>query len=187
MKKLFWILFLCCLSGVTQALEVGGAILDDTAHLGNSNLVLNGAGVRSKFIFDVYAIGLYLNGKKTSTQAVFADPGEKRITLQLLRDVNSEELLFAFQKAIEKNHSDEEMRAMKEPLHDFEALFHIMRLRKGDTIYLDYQRGLGTQVRLNGSERGNIAGAQFYTALLKIWLGDQPAQDDLKLKLLGSH
>lgn len=187
MNKLLGMLFFFCLSGATQALEVGGAILDDTAHLGNSNLVLNGAGIRSKFIFDVYAIGLYLNGKKTSASAVFSDVGEKRIVIQLLRDINAEELLFAFQKAIEKNHSDAEMRAMKEPLHDFEALFHIMRLKKGDAIYLDYQRGLGTQVRLNGSERGNIAGAQFYTALLKIWLGDQPAQNDLKLKLLGGR
>lgn len=188
MKKFIIIIWLMCFSCAAQGVEVGGLMLDDSVHLGSSNLVLNGAGVRSKFIFDVYVAALYLGAKKSSAGAVMSDVGEKRIALHLLRDVSAEELLFAFEKAIKKNHSDEEMMAMKAPLHDFGAIFHIMaRVKKGDVIYFDYQRSTGTNIQINGSERGVIPGSAFYSALLKIWLGDQPAQDDLKLKLLGGQ
>jgi len=60
-------------------------------------------------------------------------------------------------------------------------------LQAGDVILLDYQPAIGTQLTLNGTLRGTIPGRQLYTALLKIWLGEQPAQDDLKLKLLGGQ
>ncbi len=186
MKKYLLIICLICISWTAQGVEVGGEMLDDSAHLGSHNLILNGAGVRSKFIFDVYVVALYLGAKKNSATAVMSDMGEKRITLHLLRDVNAEELLFSFKKAIKKNHTDEELLEIKEQLHDFEMIFHaLVKVKKGDVIFLDYQRSTGTQIRLNGSERGIIVGTAFYTAMLKIWLGEQPAQDDLKQKLLG--
>jgi Chalcone isomerase-like len=49
---------------------------------------------------------------------------------------------------------------------------------------LDYMSG-GTQISLNGTPRGTIAGEAFHRALLKIWLGNKPVQDDLKKSLLG--
>jgi hypothetical protein len=39
---------------------------------------------------------------------------------------------------------------------------------------------------VNGAPRGKpIAGEDFYRALLRIWIGDNPVQDDLKKALLG--
>lgn len=186
MKKLLLIAWLFLLSSSVYAVEVEGVKLADTAHLGNGNLVLNGAGVRSKFIFDLYVAALYLNAKKTSATAVLADPGEKRIALHLLDDISSDNLLYAFNKAIEKNHTDEELRAIKDEMHEFEIIFNKMgRVRKGDVVMLDYLPTAGTLISVNGSSRGAIAGSAFNMALLKIWLGDNPAQEDLKLKLLG--
>ncbi len=44
----------------------------------------------------------------------------------------------------------------------------------------------GTQISLNGKAAGKaIAGEDFYQALLKIWLGKEPVQKDLKQGLLG--
>ncbi len=188
MKKLLMLLLCLSLSLTAQAVELDGIKLDDNAHLGKSNLVLNGAGVRSKFIFDIYIAALYLGTKKSSADAVLADAGEKRVALHLLRDVSGESLLYAFRKAMEDNNSYDELMAMKVPLHEFEMVFHRMgRLKRGDTILLDYQRDVGTQIVLNGVLRGTAPEAAFNTALLKIWLGEQPAQKSLKLKLLGGR
>ncbi|MDD4928241.1 MAG: chalcone isomerase family protein [Gallionella sp.] len=175
-----------CLSSAAQAVEVGGVTLADSIHPGNRSLLLNGAGVRSKLVFDLYVAALYLEAKKTSAAAVLNDAGEKRIALHLMRAIEAEDLLQAFNKAIVKNHTNEEVLAMKPALHEFEMIFNQAgKLKKGDVVAFDYRHDKGTGVAINGVEQGVMVGASFYAALLKIWLGDQPAQADLKLKLLG--
>lgn len=186
MNKILLISVLFCLSFFAQGVELKGVKLEERTHLGNSNLILNGAGVRSKFVFDLYVTALYLSNKKGSAASVLSDTGEKRIALYLLDDISSENLLYAFNSAIEKNHTERELRAMKDALHEFGIIFHRMgRVNQGDVILLDYQPAIGTQIRVNSTLRGTIPGLEFNIALLKIWLGDNPAQEDLKLKLLG--
>jgi hypothetical protein len=188
MKKLLLLTMLLCMSLNVHAQEVASVHLDDTAHLGGSNLVLNGAGVSSKFIFDSYVAALYLTAKKSSATNVLTDAGDKRIYLHVLRDISAEDLLYDLSTAIEKNHTDAELQAMKIARQEFEMIFHTMvKVNKGDVIILDYQRGLGTQISVNGGVRGTIVSAAFNTALLKIWLGENPVQEDLKQKLLGGH
>jgi hypothetical protein len=47
-------------------------------------------------------------------------------------------------------------------------------------------RSSETQVVIQGKPAGKpIAGEDFYRALLRIWVGDRPVQDDLKKALLG--
>ena len=56
----------------------------------------------------------------------------------------------------------------------------------GMTITLDWT-GAATQLTVNGKPAGKpIAGEDFYRALLRIWLGDKPVQNDLKKSLLGA-
>jgi hypothetical protein len=57
--------------------------------------------------------------------------------------------------------------------------------RKGMRITLDWTPA-GTQMSVDGRAAGApIAGEDFYRALLKIWLGENPVQADLKKALLG--
>ncbi len=188
MKKL--ILLVCCvlMSWNVSALEVGGVKLTDSVHLGSRDLALNGAGVRSKFIFDLYVAALYLGEKKTSSAAVLGDAGEKRLALHLLRDISAETLSGSFNKAIRNNHSAAELSVLDVSLKEFAAIFATMsEVKKGDVITLDYLPASGTQVSVNGAVKGVVAGAAFNTALLKVWLGEKPAQEDLKKKLLGGE
>jgi hypothetical protein len=58
--------------------------------------------------------------------------------------------------------------------------------KKGMAITLDWLPGAGTQMTVDGRYAGApIAGEDFYRALLRIWLGPKPVQDDLKKALLG--
>ena len=57
--------------------------------------------------------------------------------------------------------------------------------KKGMAINLDWT-GAETQVLIQDQPVGKpIAGQDFYRALLRVWLGDKPVQDDLKKALLG--
>jgi hypothetical protein len=58
-------------------------------------------------------------------------------------------------------------------------------MKDGDEIVLTVSPGTGTTVALNGAEKGTIAGDDFGTALLKVWLGDHPPSEELKAGLLG--
>ena len=52
-------------------------------------------------------------------------------------------------------------------------------------INLDWT-GAETRVLIQDQPVGQpIAGQDFYRALLRVWLGDKPVQDDLKKALLG--
>lgn len=184
MKKILWVLL--CISLHAKAVEIEGVNVPDTAHLGNSNLILNGVGVRSKFFFDVYVTALYTASRKNSTSAVLSDPGEKRIALQFLSNVNAEDLLFSINKFMVANSSEDELNAIKEGRHDFETSVHKMgRINKRDVILFDYIPGVGTKIMMNGSFRGVIPGAGFSAALLKVWLGEKPMQADMKSGMLG--
>ena len=58
--------------------------------------------------------------------------------------------------------------------------------KNGMRITLDWLPGAGTQVTVQGRPTGApIPGEDFYSALLKIWLGEKPVQADLKKALLG--
>src|SRR5204863_312904 len=72
-----------------SAAEVGGVKLDDRVRVQTADLQLNGAGVRTRYFFDVYAIGLYLAEKKADPAAVVALPGNKRVAIHMLRDVGA--------------------------------------------------------------------------------------------------
>jgi len=187
MKRLI-AFFLLCLSAQASALELAGVKLADSAQVGSRELQLNGAGVRSRFFFDLYIAALYLPAKNASLAALLADGGEKRIALHLLVGISADHLHSALKNAIAANHTPAELNALEGALGEFAAVFHaIDEIEKGDVVTLDYLPGVGTRVGVNGAAKGTVSGAPFYGALLKVWLGDKPAQADLRQKLLGGQ
>lgn len=175
------------LAPASHSAEVAGIAFDEQVKLGDVPLVLNGAGVRSKFMFKVYALGLYLPRKAADAAQAIAQPGPKRIRIVTLRDVGAEMFLEGLTKGIEKNHSAAEMAALKARLETFSAtLKGLGELAKGSVVTLDLLPGGVTQLSANGALLGKaIAGEDFYQALLRIWLGGKPAQDSLKAEMLG--
>lgn len=186
MKKLLLGMAVCLLCMPAVALEVAGVKLSDTAQVGTQALVLNGAGVRSKWFFKVYVGALYLPQKQSVADMVIAEEQPQRIAMHMLRDLGSKKLYGAFNEAIQANHDGAELKAMKVQLKQMGDIFNqIGEAKQGDVITLDYQPAGGTQISLNGKVYGTVAGAAFKRALLKIWLGNKPAQDDLKKAMLG--
>ena len=53
-------------------------------------------------------------------------------------------------------------------------------------MFIDFLPEGATRLTVNNEVRGSdVAGEDFFNALLKIWIGNKPVQDDLKQALLG--
>ena len=186
MKKILMLFCGLLLSWNASALELAGVQLADKVQLGNASLQLNGAGIRTRFFFKIYVGALYLPQKQISADAIIADEHEHRMALHILHELSGKKLLNAFNEAIEANQSPADLAALDAQLKQMAQIFDkVKEVEPGDVITLDYLPAGGTQIGVNGTVLGTIAGAAFNRALLKIWLGSKPVQDDLKKGLLG--
>lgn len=174
------------LSLSASALELAGIPVAQKVQVENVSLQLNGAGIRSKNLFDIYICALYLPQKQTSAEAILADEHERRIKLHFVYSLSSARLLKAFNEAIEANYSPAELGALSAQLKQMDQLFSTVdHVKVDDVITIDYLPGTGTRITLSGKPLGTIPGIEFNRALLKIWLGNTPVQADLKKAMLG--
>ena len=187
MKRLLLIFALLSATLAQAAVEVAGVKFDDKARLGNTELALNGAGLRSRFIIKVYAVGLYLPQKAASVAEALALKGPARLHVVALRELPAEDFANALVEGIHRNHTDAENEQMKPRVEEFKGIILAQKpATKGTVLTLDWLPESGTRLSIDGKAQGqDIAGDDFYRALLKIWLGAKPAQDDLKYALLG--
>ena len=170
------------------AAEIEGVKLADKLRVSDAGpeLVLNGAGVRTRVFFKVYVGALYLQKKENATDAVLADAGPKRVAMHLLRDLTAEQLFSALNDGLKNNHTPEQLAKLGPQLKQLEDIFNAVKAAKnGDVILLDYLPGAGTRVTVRGDDKGTIPGEEFNRALLRIWLGNQPADASLKKAMLG--
>lgn len=174
-------------SAHANPVEVSGVKLEPTVRVGNQELKLNGAGTRFRAIFKVYVAGLYLPETRKTMAEILALPGARRVTLVMLRDLSNEELGRAFIAGVTKNSTREENAKIIPQLQTFGEIFaSIPELKKGDVLNTDWVPGTGTVVHVNGKKVADpIPDIAFYNALLRIWLGEKPADAGLKTGLLG--
>jgi hypothetical protein len=174
--------------GVLAAqVEVGGIKIDDVQDVQGSQLPMNGAGVRYKAIFKVYVAGLYLGKKVATPDELLAAPGPKRISITLLREIDSNELGKAFTKGFEENTPKGEMSKLIPGLIRMGQIFSEQKkLLPGENFTIDWIPGTGTVISVKGKQQGGpFKEIEFYNALMRIWLGPNPADYKLKEALLG--
>jgi Chalcone isomerase-like len=184
MQKILVTMFGLLLAAGVQAAEVGGVKLADKASVGGQELVLNGAAVRTKAIFKVYVGSLYVPAKVTTLAAVL-EKGPRRFQLNILRSLSADQLVDALTDGLKDNTSAAELAAIKPQVDQLVTTMKSLGdVKEGDVVTLDFADG-ATKIGLNGTNKGTIPGDAFNQALTKIWLGDKPAQGDLKKAMLG--
>jgi hypothetical protein len=171
-----------------QPVELEGQKFEPTVSLGGQTLALNGVGLRKKAIFKVYVAGLYVGQKTTNAAAIINDKGPRRVSLKMLREVEASSFIDSFTEGLKNNLTEAQFASFK-PQTD--ALLGIMKsigeAKKGDVINFDFAPDVGTRISVNGQPKGApIPGADFFSAVTKIWLGDKPADETLKKGMLGA-
>jgi chalcone isomerase-like protein len=167
-----------------RAAEVGGVNVDDKTSLAGREVVLNGAGIRTRVVFKVYVASLYLPQRASDLPAVLAQ-APRRIQLNMLRTLQADQLVDALNEGLEANNSPAELTAVRKEIDQLSGIMRAFKeVKEKDVIALDFVDG-ATRIGWNGEAKGTIPGAAFNQALTRIWLGDKPVQADLKRSLLG--
>ena len=167
-------------------IDVGGVDFKSQDSVENTRVELNGAGLRTRLTFKVYAMGLYLRQPASSPAAVLDDAGVKRIRIVMIRDLKGKQFADALLAGLERNHDSITLAALK-PATDalLTAIMGSGEAKAGTELILDQLASGATRLLINGQVQGSdIADPAFYPALLRIWLGEGPADSALKADLL---
>ena len=171
-----------------RAGELEGVHFDERITLAGRELVLNGIGLRAAGWFKAYVAALYLPRRARAEHEALEQPGPKRVRLVLLVDAPALELAKGFDRGMLRNSSAGEADTLRERLaRMFELMQSAGKMKKGDVIDLDFDPARGTTLSLNGKPRGEpIAGADFYAAVLRSFVGAHPYHKKLKSGMLGT-
>ena len=175
---LFAVTFLSSLNAGSLA----GVTLPDTAQAAGKTLVLNGMGLRTKFMVKVYVAGLYLEQKSSDADAIIKADAPKQIVMKFVHGASKSQMADAFEESFEGN-APEAKKAMKSDVDRFVAALE--PVKPGDEMVFTYLPGTGTTFALNGKEKLTIAGPAFGPLLFSVWLGPKPPNTDLKKGILG--
>ncbi len=178
---------LCLAISGAQAAELSGVKVPDTYDLNGSKLVLNGAGIRYKAVFKVYVAALYLGKKVGTPEEALGQPGAKHINVTMVRDIDASELGKLFARGVEDNMPKAEFSKLVPGLLRMGQMFsEYKNLKTGDTFTIDWLPGTGTVISIKGKPYGEpFKEPEFFNAMLRIWLGPNPADWKLKDALLG--
>lgn len=164
-----------------------GQRFEERTRLDHHELQLNGLGLRAAYIFKAFVAALYLPEKTAEAQQILDRDVPRRLQLRMLASVDSNEIKKALVRGMQKNANEAEWAALQARAEAFSRTIDtIGAVRQGDTITLDYLPGQGLLLAINEVSRGPaIAGADFYQALLGIFVGQHPVDTRLKKGLLG--
>ena len=161
---------------------LNGVTLPDTVQAGTTPLVLNGMGLRTKFMVKVYVAGLYVPQKSTDAGTILKSETPKRIVMHFVRDVSKAQLTDGFSESFENN-TPEAARTLKPEINSFFAVLEAVK--EGEELTFTYIPRTGTSVEMAGKEKLAIAGPAFAEMLFSVWLGPKPPNASLKKGLLG--
>jgi len=183
MRLLAALLAATSLAPAAQAKEVAGVAVADRIEVGGKTLLLNGAGLRKRFIVKVYVGALYLEARSSDADAIVASDQARVVRMSFLRDVDRESVIRAFHEGFEHNSKGE--AAALVPKLDAVGKALPAEIKKGQVLVVSYVPGAGSTLSIDGGTSVQVEGKPFGDALLRNWLGPHPADKDLKEAMLG--
>lgn len=185
MKRLAIFLYVLSLAASVQAAELSGVVVPETMTVTETELNLNGAGVRDKWFMDIYVGALYLLEPMSDAEAIIAANEPMALKLYIVSGmVTGDKMKDATREGFENATSGNTVPIQTE-IDQFNAVFD-EELLKGDVFDIAYLPGTGLVISKNGKEKGIVdGGLGFKQAVFGIWLSDKPAHSKLKLQMLG--
>jgi hypothetical protein len=174
-------------SATLAQVTIQGVKFEDTADVRGNKVQLNGAGTRYKAFFKVYVAGLFLPKKAGTPEEVLAMPGAKRLSITILREIDSAEFGKMFSRGMEDNMEKGAFSKLIPGVMRMSQIFSDhKKLNPGDAFSIEWVPGTGTVLTVKGVQQGEpFKEPEFFNALLRIWLGPNPADWKLKEALLG--
>lgn len=182
MRLLLALVMVVIVAGTAPAKEMDGVKVEPQVTVNSETLKLNGSGIRKKFFVKVYIGSLYSTRRLTTGQEALHDSGDKLIRMDFVYPkVEKEKIVDAFQEGFSNNSPDlADGAEVKKFLSFFSADF-----KRGDQVDI-FLGGDGTVVaKHKGKLLGTLVSRPLATAILAIYLGEHPADANLKKGMLG--
>jgi len=184
-----WILavgILIALVPGSEALEIEGVELPNTLKAGKTELVLNGAGVRTKFMMDMYVAGLYLEKKSHDAEKIIQADEPMAIRLHITSKLISSKKMVSATEAGFVTATEGNTAPIQKKIDSFISVFK-KGIQRNDVYDLVYIPGTGVEAGKNGTILETIPGIEFKQALFGIWLCKNPSHKcpGLKSGMLG--
>jgi hypothetical protein len=185
MKKILVVIFAALMmSSIAVAKQVGKVTLPDSLTAGKETLLLNGAGFRKKLFIKVYAAGLYLKEKSSDPQKIIDADAPMAIRMVFVyHEVSRKKLVNAWNEGF-NNETGDNIAQIKSEIDTFNSFFS-ESAEKNDIYDIIYIPEQGIRVYIKGQLKGTIKGLDFKKAVFSIWLGEKPADTNLKNKMIG--
>ncbi len=171
-----------------NAYTIADVTLNDTvpATKERPELILNGAALREMyFLVETYVGALYLEEHNEDAQSIMTSATHKRMVfITLLKKVSARRIANALQEALVVNLTEAEHKNLNKELAQMLSYFD-GKMYEGEETLFDYIPGKGTRITMNGVVKGIIPGADYFQAMLSIWIGKTPVGRDFKESVLG--
>lgn len=173
-------------SAWAQAADTVGVHYQPTVKVEGVPLTLNGTGVSYRAVAKLYTVGLYVPQKTNKAEIVLSTNGPKELRFVMLQGMRVDEIGKVITRGIEANSPRQEFFSLIPSIRTMgEQFSRIRRLNANDTLSVEYVPKRGTVFYVNGQPAGlPIADANFFPAILRVWLGTNPTTQDLKDALL---
>jgi hypothetical protein len=161
------------------------ADLPATLKFDETELALNGTGMRKKWMMNIYKGGLYLQAPSSNAPAIIAADEAMAVRLDMVSGmITSEKMEEALMEGLQHS-TGGNIAPIKAHVDAFMAVFQ-EEIKEGDVFDIAYLPGKGIDIYKNGGFRSTIdGGIAFKRAIFGIWLGDKPADKKLKSGMLG--
>jgi hypothetical protein len=183
MKKLILGIALTLVASTAAAATVAGVNIPETSDVNGQQLVLNGAGLRKKFVVKVYTGALYLSSKQSNAGAILASDAPRQMVMHFLYDVDRGKMAEAWEEGLAANVPS----AGAEVRGAFRTLSSWMQdMKSGQQLVMSYTPGSGTTVTVAGTVKGTLPGKAVNDAILATWIGPKPGPgNDFRKAVLG--
>jgi hypothetical protein len=149
-----------------------------------TTLVLTGTALRTRYFFNVYAIGSYLQAGVSvqSAEELAGLDQPKQLHLVMERDIESKDMAEAFRAAVRLNYPDPTFASELNLLTD---ALQGLTLKKGDHVRLSHIPKVGLHCELEGYTSFTIKNVAFARAVWEIYLGKHNIGDNIKRGLVS--
>ncbi|QIZ77205.1 chalcone isomerase family protein [Ferrimonas lipolytica] len=185
MKKLLSALSLSiALCGTANAETIADVELQANIDVQGQALTYYGAGIRKKLFMKLYVGSLYSQQNGLSAEAIIAGESISAVRLNILSSmITSDRMVDTIEEGFEKA-SNGNVAQLRDRIDNFVGVFN-QPIEVGDQFTLVSLPGTGIEAFKNGQLLTMVEGDDFRQTLLAIWLGEEPADDDLKEDMLG--
>ena len=188
MKKSIFVFSIAVLlfSKISAQVTINGAILPAKLTQTKTELILNGAGVRTKYFIKVYVGGLYLTSKSKVAKDIIAADKPMAVRVHIISNLmTSTNMTTAIIEGFEKSTAGN-TKPIQPKIDRCTKIFKKEPIKVGDVFDIYYVPKEGIKIFKNGKLQDSaIPGMDLKKAIFGIWFCGDPVDENLKKGMLG--